>query len=308
MKNRIPAFLLQAPDSAVPGRRGDKVGQSVIDKGIRKFSSLILSLSRQEDIKSRRGLFQILDARVKILFLVFFVVIVSLKQTIIHEAVIALMVLILAVLSRIPLGRFYLRIAGLTFFFGFLVAFPAAVNVVTPGELLWPIVILERSYDIWIYHIPREIGFTLQGLESLAMLCLRVMNSLSISFLILFTTPLSEIIKGLQVFRIPAAFLLIITLSLKYIVVFSRNIEDMYLARKSRSLTAERGQAARMWVAGRIAYIFRKTERRYEEIYRAMTARGYTHDYRQPHFNGLAMTDRFAFGILLLSGLGLLIW
>ena len=225
-----------------------------------------------------------------------------------HEVAIALIIFFLAVLSRIPLGRFYVRIAGLTFFFGFLVAFPAAINVITPGELLWPIVTLERPYEFWIYHIPKDIGFTQQGLESLAMLCLRVLNSLSISFLILFTTPLSEMIKGLQVFRIPGTFLLIITLCMKYIVVFSRNVEDMYLARKSRSLTAERGQAARMWVAGRIAYIFRRSERRYEEIYRAMTARGYAQDYRQPHFNGLAMTDRIFFAILLLSGLGLLIW
>ncbi|MDQ5987961.1 MAG: cobalt ECF transporter T component CbiQ [Syntrophus sp. SKADARSKE-3] len=308
MENRIPAFLLQTPYTTEHDRRGDHVSQWIIDKGIRTFSSLILSLSREEDIKSRRGLFQSLDARVKIVFLVLFVAIVSLKQTMAHEAAISFIVFSLAVLSRILLGRFYLRITGLTFFFGFLVAFPAAMNIITPGELLWPLMSLDRSYTFWIYHIPRDIGFTVQGLESLAMLCLRVFNSLSISFLMLFTTPLSEMIKGLQIFRIPGTFLLIITLSMKYIVVFSRNVEDMYLARKSRSLTTERGQAARMWVAGRIAYIFRRSERRYEEIYRAMTARGYAQDYRQPHLKDLAMMDRFAFGIMLLTGMFFLIW
>ena len=305
---RIPFFLLGRPVPPPEKLPGVRVSQSVIDRGIRNFSSLLVSLLREEGAASTRGLLQVLDARVKILFLVFFVVIVSLKQTILQEGVIALFVLCLVLLSGISPARFYPKIFGFTFFFGFLVAFPATLNIITPGDILWPVTVLERPYEVWIYRIPREIGFTKQGLEALGMLCLRVMNSLSLSFLVLQTTPLSQIVAALRVFRIPAAFLLVVTLSLKCIVVFSRNVEDMYLARRSRSLSAERGGAARMWVADRMAYLFRKTERRYEEIYRAMSARGYTHDYRPARPVPVVPRDRFAAAVLLLSGLIIVLW
>ena len=306
MIDGIPAFLLQPPLPPQESSHRRARGQAIIDRGIRKFSSLVISLIREDETISRKGFLQMLDPRVKILFLAFFVTIVSIKQTIPHQLFIALFTMILALLSRVPLDRFYLKIWGCTFVFGFLIAFPAATNVITPGELIWPIITLAEPYDFWIYHIPQEIGFTTGGLRALAMLCLRIMNSLAISFLVLYTTPFSQLVKALQIFKIPASFLLIISLSLKYIVVFSRNVEDMYLARKVRSLQAESGPAARMWVAGRMAYFFRRTERRYEEIYRAMKGRGYTGEYRQPTVASVSTSDRLACGFFLLCGM--MIW
>ncbi|MDD5168305.1 MAG: energy-coupling factor transporter transmembrane component T [Syntrophales bacterium] len=306
MKDNIPPFLLLPSPSCNTAQRGGRVKQPMIDKGIRRFSALVVSLSREKDTVSMKGLLQVMDARVKILFLVFFIVIISLKQTILHEVAIAAVLFLLTLFSRILPARFYLRIGGFTFFFGFLMALPATLNVITPGDIIVPVFAMSQSHDFWIYHIPRQIGFTAQGINAMAMLCLRVMNSLTLSLLVLYTTPLSQIIRALKVFRIPAPFLLIVNLSLKYIVVFSRYIEDMYLSRKSRSLTTERGEAARMWIAGRIAYLFLRTERRYEEIYRAMTARGYTQDYRPAPFAAPAPKDLFALGAFGILGLAIL--
>ena len=146
---------------------------------------------------------------------------------------------------------------------------------------------LPQAYDFWIYHIPREIGLTGQGIEGVLMLCLRVMNSLAISLLVIHTTPFHRIIKALQVFRVPDTFLLIITLSYKYIFVFAKTVENMYLARKSRLVGMVKNDEARMWIAGRIVFMFRKTMARYEEVFSAMVARGFCEEVKLSEFRRL---------------------
>ena len=280
----------------------------MIDQGIRRFSSLVVSLCREEQTVSARGLLQLLDARVKILFLALFVIIVSLKQDIFGEAVIALGLLVLAVSSRIPLGRFYSRIAGFAFFFGFLIAVPATLNLIVPGDVVLPLVTLERAHDFWVYHIPREIGLTAQGIHAAAMLCLRVMNSLTISLLVLYTTPVAQIVGALKVFPDPGGLCAHHNPFGKiHCRLFPEYRRDVSGAEGAAQRRRKRGQAARMWIAGRIVYLFRRTERRYEQIYRAMTARGYTHDYRPPPFAVFAAADCLAIAAMVIAGAAILI-
>ena len=242
----------------------------------------------------------------KVIFLIFFVVIVSLKTDILSEAAITLLTFLLVVSSRINLAQFYKKIAGLTFLFGFLVVFPSAFNVVTPGEMILPVIHLSHPYEFLVYHIPEEVGLTRQGLDCVMMLCLRMMNSLAISLLVVYTTPFHRIIKALQVFRVPQALLLVITLSYKYIFIFAKTVESMYLARKSRLVGMARDDEARIWVAGRIAHMFRKSMSRYEEVFRAMVARGFAQEVRLSDIGELTAMDRLSGCFFLLAGIFLL--
>jgi energy-coupling factor transporter transmembrane protein EcfT len=67
----------------------------------------------------------------------------------------------------------------------------------------------------------------------MTLLTLRVFNSISISFLIINTTPFNDIIKGLKMFRIPDSLLMIITLAYLYIFILSNLVAESYLAMKS---------------------------------------------------------------------------
>jgi cobalt ECF transporter T component CbiQ len=303
MRNKIPDFLLctsaQARDA---GERGT-LKPSYIEKGIGHLSKMITTGYLNVGRDSGKGFFQKLDPRVKVLFLIFFVVIVSLKRQLFPEAAITLFTFLLVVSSRINLAQFYKKIGGLTFIFGFLVVFPAAFNVVTPGELILPVIHLSHPYEFVIYHIPEEIGLTRQGLDCVMMLSLRMMNSLSISLLVIYTTPFHRIIKALQVFRVPQAFLLVITLSYKYIFIFAKTVESMYLARKSRLVGMVRDDEARIWAAGRIAHMFRKSMSRYEEVFRAMVARGFAQEVRLSNIGELTTTDRLSGSFFLLAGI-----
>jgi len=303
MRNKIPAFLLSKPSPVIDTREQGTIQATYIEKGMKYLSEMITAGFINVGQETGEGLFRNLDPRLKVLFLIFFVVIVSLKRDIFPEAVMVLFMALMVALSRIDFWRFYRKIIGLTFFFGFLIAFPAAFNVVTAGEMIFPFLTLSQPYDFWIYHIPREIGLTRQGVEGVVMLCLRVMNSLTISLLVIHTTPFHKIIKALQVFRVPDTFLLIITLSYKYIFVFAKTVENMYLARKSRLVGMVRNDEARMWIAGRIVFMFRKTMARYEEVFRAMVARGFTEEVRFSDFGAVTRRDGIAGCLFLLAGI-----
>jgi cobalt/nickel transport system permease protein len=69
---------------------------------------------------------------------------------------------------------------------------------------------------------------------------------------------------------------MIITLTYKYIFIFARTVHDMHLAKKGRLIVPERNTVARQWVAERIALMFRKSQQRCDEIYKAMIGRGFS--------------------------------
>ncbi|KPK02713.1 MAG: hypothetical protein AMK71_01350 [Nitrospira bacterium SG8_35_4] len=302
MESKIPSFLLAQPSSASLVKGKGKINISFIEKGIHHLADVIRSGYIQWDTASMGGFFQKIDARIKVLFLLLYVIIVSLKKEIMPELILGGFVFILALISRLNIFSFYKRVLFLTFFFGFLIALPSAFNVITQGEILFPVINFSKEYLFWIYRIPQQIGITREGLNVVAILTLRVLNSLSLAFLVLHTTPFPDIIKALKVMRVPDSFLMIITLSYKYIFIFAKTVEDMHLAKKGRLASRVSAAAARNWAAGRIGFIFRKTRLRCEEIFKAMLSKGFSQDIKFYEARKLNSLDLFSGGILLLTG------
>jgi energy-coupling factor transporter transmembrane protein EcfT len=306
MGNRVPSFLLDRSSSAAFARGKGKMRTSFIEKSICHLADVIKTGYVQWESASRIAFLQKIDARIKVLFLLFYVVIISLKRDLISESSIGGSIFMLAVISRLDLIDLYKRVLFWAFIFGFVMAFPSAFNIINQGEIIFPVAHLPRSYSFWIYHIPEEIGLTREGIHGVLMLTLRVMNSLALSFLVLSTTSLPEIIRALKVLRVPDSFLMIITLTYKYIFIFARTVEDMFLAKKSRLAVQTSNAEARRWITGRIAFIFRKTRLRCEEIFKAMLSRGFADEIRIYKFRKLTALDwstgicLFMIGILFL--------
>ncbi|OPY05953.1 MAG: Nickel transport protein NikQ [Syntrophus sp. PtaB.Bin001] len=248
---------------------------SLLDKSISRLADLIKTTCIQWDTARRDGFFQKLDARLKVFFLLFFVVIVSIKTSPLPEAGIALFVLLLAGLSKLNLKSFYGRVLFLSFVFGFLVALPSCLNLVSPGELILTLVTFPQNTCFRGWCVPDSVGITRQGMEGVLMLTLRVFNSLSISFLVIYTTPFSEIIRALKSLKVPDTFLLIISLAYQYIFIFTKTMEDIHLAKKSKVVEGDSAET-RDWIAGRMAFLLRKTKIRCEEVYNAMLAKGFS--------------------------------
>jgi len=273
---KIPSFLLETPSSESFGRGRGKVRAPFLERGIHHLAGLIRTGYAQWETASRNHFFQTIDARIKVLFLLSYVIIVSLKKEILPEALIGIFIFILMIISRLNLLSFYKRVLFLGFVFGFLIALPSAFNLFTGGEVVLPLLHLSRPYHFWIYRIPQEIGLTAGGVRGVLVLTLRVMNSLALSFLVLYTTSFPEIIRALKVLKAPDSLLMIITLAYKYIFIFAKTAEEMHLAKKSRLARQANHAEGRRWIAGRLAFIFNKTLLRCEEIFRAMLSRGFS--------------------------------
>jgi len=307
MANRIPSFLLAQSTARSFKQETGKVKVPFLERGIDHLAGVIKNGYAQWRFSSQNGLFQRIDARVKVLFLLCFIVIVSLKRDILPETCIWIFVFLLTLFSRLSILKVYRRVLLLGFVFGFLVALPSAFNVITRGEIIFPIVRLPKSYNFWIYHLPADIGLTREGMYGVAMLTLRVVNSLSLSFLVLYTTPFHEVIRALKVLKVPDSFLIIITLCYKYIFIFSKTVEDMHLAKKSRVVRELNRTEAREWIAGRMAFLFRKSRLKCEEVFKAMLGRGFSDSVRFYGFGKMGMADWFAAVFLLFAAISFLL-
>ena len=280
MEKKIPPFLLESLPSDSFNRDKGALKTPFIEKGIHHLADFIKSGYSQWETASNSNFFQRMDARIKVLFLLFYIIIVSLKKDILSEALIGAFVFVLTGISRLNIFNLYKRVLFGGFIFGFLVALPSALNMITRGEIILPILHLSKPYSYWIYQIPEEIGLTREGIFGVIMLTLRVMNSLGLSFFVLYTTPFPEIIRALKVLKVPDTFLMIITLSYKYIFIFAKTVEDMHLAKKSRTVGQVSNAEGRRWVAGGMAFMFKKTRLRCEEIFKAMLSRGFADTIR----------------------------
>ena len=181
---------------------------------------------------------------------------------------------VLVCLSRLNPVHFYRRIGVLAFLFGFLIVLPAACNLVTDGRIILPLMRLHTAHTLWVYTLPATIGITREGLFIVGLVTLRMVNCLTISFLLLHTTPFPHIIKSLKLLHVPDALLIVFVLTYKYIFIFSQMLEAIHLAGKSRLSGGSAAGGAGAWAAGRITFLFRKTQGRCEEIFLAMVSRG----------------------------------
>jgi cobalt/nickel transport system permease protein len=307
MKSNVPSFLLERPasNSFIKSPGGLKI--SFIEKGLGHLAEVIKTGYVQWETASSDHFSQKIDARVKVLFLLFYVIIVSLKKDILSEVLIGAFVFLLTLLSRLDIFNLYKRVLFFAFLFGFLIALPSALNVITKGEIIVPLLHLSRPYRFWIYRIPEEIGLTREGVYGVLMLSSRVMNSLALSFFVLQTTSFTEIIKALKVLKVPDTFLMIVILSYKYVFIFAKTIEEMYLAKKSRMAVKVSDAEARRWIAGRLAFLFKKSRLRCEEIFKAMLGRGFSNNIKFYGVRKLQARDWVGGAVLFLVGV-LFLW
>lgn len=228
-----------------------------------------------EEHARMKGLLQSLDVRIKLLTFLFLLVLVSFLHAPLSLWRLSGAAVVLAGASRIPLGIYLVRVWLFVPIVSAAIVLPALLNIVTPGEPLWVIVTLERSYSWGPYVLPQEIAVTRQGLWGSIIFISRVGASLSFAVLLTMTTRWSDIFAGLRALLVPRVFVMTLNMTHRYLFVLLRLIQDMYRARKSRTIHALSTSSERGWVASRIGVIFRKSIEMSNDIYLAMLSRGY---------------------------------
>ena len=307
MGNKIPHFLL-SDEPAIRFQDGSgKVKFPSIDQTISNAARSLKTFYLQADSAGRNNFVCNLNPVVKVLSFIYLIVIISFVSDVLSQFYVSCFIFFLYLFSGIHIFKVYKNILLVAFLFGFLVSAPAALNVITPGETVIRLITLNKPYDFWIYHIPGEIGITIQGCKIVARLFLRVFNSVSLSLLLVYSTSFPRLLKVFRIFYIPHTLLMVVWLAYKFIFILCRTIEETFLAVKSRFIRNIKSQTVRKIVAGRIFFIYVKAHLTYEQTYSAMISRGYEGKIKIAAQNNLTGKDFLILLCVVILGAGFLI-
>jgi cobalt/nickel transport system permease protein len=303
MKSRIPSYLLQSGNDQYLQENVKRPKLTFLDKTILNSANALKSIYNQAENGAKENLIQKLNPNVKFASLIYLAIVISVVNELTSQILITSFIFLLFIIARLRVLQVYRRIFILAFVFGFLVIFPASLNIITPGKIIFNLLTFEKSSQFWIYNIPEKIGFTENGIQVVFLVFLRVLNSVSIALLVVYTTPFPSFIKSFKIIGVPDTFLMIISLAYKYIFILSRTIEETYFALKSRLSGNIKSSNLRKLIGGRIFFIFKKSMIIYENTYYAMVSRGYNGQVKLHSTHPFAFTDLIAIVIVVAAGI-----
>jgi len=212
-----------------------------------------------EEISRRAGLLQSLDPRAKIISCLALILAANLSHSPPAIAGVYLLTLVVAWASAVPVAFFVGRVWLAVPAFTGLVALPALF--LTPGPAL--------------AHLPLGLVVTRTGATTMLFLLLRVGTSVSLSLLLILTTPWAALFRGLTALHVPETLVLILGMTYRYIYVLLRITNDMFLSRQSR-VVGRLSSAEERRIQGAIAgTLLAKSLQTSGEVYLAMQSRGF---------------------------------
>ena len=213
------------------------------------------------------GWLQRRDPRAKIIGALLAIVAASLTASVAGLALLYLATLGAARASRVPFGFFVKRVwLGIPLFAG-IVVIPAIFFV--PGP---------RLFDLGVG--PAHIAPSINGLTGAAIFVSRVGVSVSLAILLVVTTPWADVLKGLRALRVPQVFVLVLSMTYRYIFLFLHTANGVLLARKSRVVGRTTGGEQRRWITGTMGNLMSRAFKMSNDVYSAMLARGFTGEVR----------------------------
>lgn len=251
-----------------------------LDKTLLAVANVAKQSLLSEAFAYRKGFLQALDVRIKLVTFVFIIVLISISHTVAILWLFYGLSVLLAALSRVSIGSIFKRVWLFVPLFSAMIVLPAALNIVTPGDELWRLAELGHERRLGPYTIPEVVTVTRQGVWGGIIFVSRVAASVSFAVLFTLTTRWADVFSGLRSLFVPRIFIVTLSMTYRYLFVFLRLVQDMYRARKSRTIRPLSGSEERNWTASRIGVTFRKSLDMSEDIYRAMLSRGFQGEFR----------------------------
>jgi cobalt/nickel transport system permease protein len=280
-----------APHRFPPLSKGQKRSKlTFVEKTIAGIAGSIEQAVFTEEHARKDAFLQRRDPRAKLLAFLILILAVSLTR---NPAIILLLyafTLTAAMASRLPMDFYVKRVwLGIPFFAGIIVI-PSIF--LTPGHA--------------IVSVP--IGFTTltatrEGLLGATILVLRVGASVSLAVLLVLTTRWSDVLKSLRALHVPMVFVLVLSMTYRYIFLFLHTLTNMFLSRKSRTIARTSGAEQRRWIMASMGVLFSKSLRLSTDVYQAMLSRGFHgeiysySDYRMRRNDWILLISAVALGI-----------
>jgi len=229
------------------------------------------------------GWLQRRDPRAKLVGFLMAIVSASLASSLVGLVLLYAATLAVARASRVPFGFFVKRVwLGIPFFAGIVVV-PAIFFV--PGD---------RVFDLALG--PAHLAPSWNGLAGAVLFVARVGASVSLAVLLVVTTPWADLLKSLRALRTPQVFVLVLSMTYRYIFLFLHTTNGILLARKSRSVGRSSGGEQRRWITGTMGNLMSRAFKMSNDVYAAMLARGFTGEVRVYSTYRMRATDWLSLG------------
>jgi cobalt/nickel transport system permease protein len=115
---------------------------------------------------------------------------------------------------------------------------------------------------------------------SFAIFVARVAASVTLAALLVVSTRWADLLKALRVLRVPEVFVVVLGMTYRYIFLFLRALENLLLARSSRTVGQTDDQERRRWIGASMGTLMGKSFKTSNDVYQAFVARCFTGDVR----------------------------
>jgi cobalt ECF transporter T component CbiQ len=232
----------------------------VIAKTIRGFTQALARTLISENSAHERGLLQALDPRVKLIGMLALVIAAALSRKLWVMAALFGLGILLAIASRLSLWSLAKRVWLVVFGFTSMIAAPALF--LTPG--------------VAVYTMPLgSLAITAQGLRSALLLITRVEAAVTLSTLLVLTTPWMHLLKALRTLMVPVEVIALLAMTHRYVVLLSETANAMFESRQSRMVGKLKGREQRHLMVNTGGVLLSKTLEIGNQVFLAMQARGF---------------------------------
>jgi len=258
------------------------------------IASTLLGLTRalshalvSEQVARQPGLLQALDPRVRVAGLFALVLAVTLSHRISVVVALFAVAVLLALLSRVSPAMLATRVWLVVLFFTGVIALPAIF--LTPGD---PIVASPGG----------TLRITAQGLAAAILLIARVETAVTLTTLLVLTTPWMHILKALRAFHIPQEIVLMLAMTHRYIFLLGETASQMYESRQSRTVGLLDRTSQRRMTARTAGVLLSKSVELSNEVFLAMQSRGFRGDAKVLSEFRMRSWDYLGLAAFLLAG------
>ena len=244
------------------------------------LNSLTRALSHaliSEETARRRGLMQALDPRVRVLGILALVIAVALAHKIAVVLALFVIAIVLARASSISIRTLSVRVWLVALAFTGIIALPAVF--LTPGQPVFP-----------------NSSVTLQGLCTAAMLVSRVEAAVTLTTVLVLSTPWTEILKALRALHVPKEAVMMLGMAHRYIFLLAETATQMFESRQSRTVGVIEGRQQRKLAARTAGVLMSKSIDLSQEVFLAMQSRGYRGEVHIAEHSGIHTRDWAALG------------
>jgi cobalt/nickel transport system permease protein len=271
-----------------------------LDKTLRRLAVFFTANLLRDEIARRPGLMQRVHPRARLVTVLVVLLSVSLASSLPALSAHALLVAGAVCMARIRVRE--LLGAGLlvAVVFSLLIALPATLNLVSGGNVLVPILRLDEPWQLGPYVVPSVIGISGEGLRTAGTFLLRTLTSTAAVLCLALSTRWTDLLASLRSLRLPSLFVQTIGMTVRYLHLLLRQSEEVHFGKKSRTICRRPLASDQMWVGSRIAAAWEKSLHLMTDVADAMTARGFTGEFRFAPGRALGAAD---WAFLLLAAL-----